>query len=201
MREVAVRLEKTFSVDLLRMDLGRIPSDSWAPVYERSVGRNWLGAALRSRDGRPITLEVGESYLDTPLLASLPYIREVIRFFECSLQRVRLLALLPGAAIGEHTDDEDTEYKREVRLHIPIVTNAKAELYVLRTLIPMEPGQLWYVDISQPHMVHNYGKAARVHIVVDCIVNEWLREWLRAPVQRICVEPTEETTSAEATRL
>jgi hypothetical protein len=199
LREIAVRLEKSFSVEMLRADLDRVGNDFWAPVIEEHAGKNWVGAALRSRDGSPVTLDVGESYRDTPLLASLPYMGEVLGFFECSLQRARLLALLPGAAIGEHTDDEDTEHKREVRLHIPVVTNDKAEFYVSGTSIPMNPGQLWYVDVSMPHKVHNFGGSARVHVVIDCLVNNWLMERLKAPAQRICVDLAEQAIPTNAT--
>jgi hypothetical protein len=38
----------------------------------------------------------------------------------------------------------------------------------------MSPGELWYLNVSQPHRVWNKGPAARTHLVIDCAVNQWL---------------------------
>jgi hypothetical protein len=40
----------------------------------------------------------------------------------------------------------------------------------------MEAGTCWYVNVNLPHRASNHGHADRIHLVVDCCVNEWLRE-------------------------
>jgi hypothetical protein len=66
------------------------------------------------------------------------------------------------------------------------------EFYVDDMRVVMEPGECWYLDLSRPHRVHNRGSTDRVHLVVDCRVNEWLTSQLAAGVQvtRSTVEPS-----------
>jgi hypothetical protein len=44
----------------------------------------------------------------------------------------------------------------------------------------MHEGECWYLDLSLPHWVENRGARDRVHLVIDCEVNEWLLELLAA---------------------
>lgn len=37
-----------------------------------------------------------------------------------------------------------------------------------------------HTDFNLRHRVANHGDAARIHLVVDCVVNDWLRETLEA---------------------
>jgi hypothetical protein len=38
----------------------------------------------------------------------------------------------------------------------------------------MPAGSTWYLRLSDPHSVANRGPRARVHLVVDLVVNAWL---------------------------
>jgi hypothetical protein len=40
----------------------------------------------------------------------------------------------------------------------------------------MEPGESWYQDVSYPHRVANRGTEARIHLVLDCEINAFLRD-------------------------
>jgi hypothetical protein len=40
--------------------------------------------------------------------------------------------------------------------------------------VAMRPGEAWYLDLNLEHSVVNRGESARVHLVVDCVVNDWL---------------------------
>lgn len=40
----------------------------------------------------------------------------------------------------------------------------------------MKPGELWYLNVNRYHSVTNGGSTDRIHLVIDCIVNDWLRE-------------------------
>lgn len=42
----------------------------------------------------------------------------------------------------------------------------------------MLPGQLWCLDVSYLHSVYNGGDHTRVHIVVECQVNDTIRAML-----------------------
>jgi hypothetical protein len=165
----------TFSVPKLRADLRSARRSEWLPVLPGESRTGWRGAALRSHDGKATTLDYGASNRDTPLMQELPYLREVVNFFQCELRRVRLLTQLPGAFIGEHTDISAQEAMLEARLHVPIVTNKSVKFRVGGQDIFMRPGELWYIDVSQPHSAANQGRTARVHLVVDCVMNDWLQ--------------------------
>jgi quercetin dioxygenase-like cupin family protein len=43
----------------------------------------------------------------------------------------------------------------------------------------MHEGELWYLDFSQKHRVENNGATDRIHLVMDCKVNDWLVEIIK----------------------
>ena len=49
------------------------------------------------------------------------------------------------------------------------------------------PGEVWFVDVSRPHSVANHGETPRVHLVLDCVVNEWVNTLLTSEAH---AEPT-----------
>jgi hypothetical protein len=64
------------------------------------------------------------------------------------------------------------------RVHIPITTNEAVEFELNRRRVVMAPGSAWYLRLSDPHRVANRGASDRVHLVVDLVVNDWLRGML-----------------------
>ena len=48
----------------------------------------------------------------------------------------------------------------------------------------LAPGETWYLNVNLPHSVTNGGDEPRVHLVVDCEVNGWLRELFSASTAR-----------------
>ncbi len=44
--------------------------------------------------------------------------------------------------------------------------------------IAMQEGECWYHNFNLPHHIANRGATDRVHLVIDCEINEWLRELL-----------------------
>lgn len=119
-------------------------------------------------------------YLKTPVLKSAPYMEALIDSFPCEKVRVRLLQLRPGSRIYWHYDKEETFDQGNVRLHIPIITNPNVEFQVSHEDCRWLPGELWYGDFSFPHRLQNLGDAARVHMVLDMKVNEYVKGLLPA---------------------
>jgi hypothetical protein len=39
----------------------------------------------------------------------------------------------------------------------------------------MNEGECWYLNVNFPHKVANRGATDRVHLVIDCAVDDWLR--------------------------
>ena len=87
----------------------------------------------------------------------------------------RLLKLAQGAVVKEHKDLGLNYEEGEVRLHIPVITHAGVEFYLDNHRLEMKAGECWYINASLPHRLANPSPADRIHLVVDCIVNDELR--------------------------
>ncbi|HYM01967.1 MAG TPA: aspartyl/asparaginyl beta-hydroxylase domain-containing protein [Stellaceae bacterium] len=168
-----------FDAKNLKADLAQIAAADWEAHFNAQYhDGGWYGVALRSVEGSAVRLYPepvpGARYVDMPALAKLPSIRRALGRFACPLQSVRLLRLGPGAHILEHRDyglgfDEGT-----IRLHVPLQTAADVEFYVDGERVTMGEGECWYLDLGLPHRVQNHGAQERIHLVLDCTVNDWL---------------------------
>jgi quercetin dioxygenase-like cupin family protein len=133
---------------------------------------------LRSVGGRADRLypdpAAEQPYADTPLLESCPAIAAALAELGPGLLAARLLRLGPGASIREHRDYRLGYEDGEVRLHIPVVTGPEAEFHLDGEPVVMAAGECWYVNVNRPHWVANAGPAARIHLVVDRVVDAWV---------------------------
>jgi hypothetical protein len=168
-----------FSPERLLADLALIADDEWVPHFNASVYEGeWSGVALRSVGGKPMQLYpdpmATDSFEDTDVLRRCAYFQEVLAEFHCPLTAVRLLRLKAGSCIKRHKDHKLGYEDGEVRLHVPIVTDPRTQFYVDERLVPMGVGECWYVNVNMTHHVENSADVDRVHLLVDCVVNEWL---------------------------
>lgn len=175
----SLQLPFRFSPVRLNEDLERIQPGEWVDHFNQSIYEgNWSGVALRSVGGKPMSLypdpTATDSFADTEILARCPYFQEVLATFECPLTSARLLRLQAGSHIRPHRDYRLGYEDGEVRLHIPIVTNPDVAFFLEGDRIPMAEGECWYVNVNQRHWVDNQSVTDRVHLVIDCVVNEWL---------------------------
>jgi mannose-6-phosphate isomerase-like protein (cupin superfamily) len=192
-----VRLPLAFDVTPMLAELGAIGAAQWVAHYnDGDHDGAWQGVALRGPGGDPANLHAdrdeGGVIRDSGLLARLPHVAAALARIRCPLRSARLLRLEPGGVIREHRDDDLRFEEGEARLHIPLATNPAVEFYVDDRRVLMEPGECWYLDLSRPHRVHNRGRTDRIHLVIDCRVDEWLAEQLAAGTQplRASVEPS-----------
>jgi hypothetical protein len=65
----------------------------------------------------------------------------------------------------------------QVRLHVPIITNDRVIFRVGGEEIRMLPGQVYYANFAKRHSVRNDGGEARLHLVMDLQVNDWLAQY------------------------
>jgi hypothetical protein len=84
-----------------------------------------------------------------------------------------------GAVIKEHTDYDMNFEKGEVRFHIPVQTNSEVSFFLENEKIPMLEGECWYLNLSLKHRVNNSGNRNRIHLVIDCKVNDWVKNLLK----------------------
>ena len=180
-----IRLPLRFDPAVLRADVDGLSAADWIPHFNTSYYEgDWSGVALRSLGGisgqiYPDPNPTG-SWEDTEILARSPALAHAVDAFDCEKLSVRLLRLGPGASVREHTDYHLGFDDGEVRFHVPVTTNPQAEFLLEGRPIPMQPGETWYVDFTLMHSVANHGAEPRVHLLVDCVVNDWIREILAA---------------------
>ena len=174
-----------FDPALLVRDLQRLEEHSWIDhfVKENYTGQ-WDVLPLRGTAGatHPVMMIYSDpacrEFADTPFLEQAPYLREVLGAFRCPLLSVRLMRLTPGSEIKEHRDYDLSAELGQVRLHVPITTNPGVEFLLNGTRVVMAPGSCWYLRLADRHAVSNRGSTDRVHLVIDALLNDWLREEL-----------------------
>lgn len=179
----ALRLPFTFDPAALKSDLGKVEPDEWVPHFNPQYYEgNWSGVSLRSVGGASQLFadpSKSGSYADTPVLDRCSYFKEVLLAFECPLETVRLLKLAPGSRIREHRDFDLGFRFGIVRVHVPVRTGAGVEFFLDGERVSMNEGEGWFLDLSLPHRVENNGAEDRIHLVIDCIVNEWVKSVIR----------------------
>jgi hypothetical protein len=158
--------------------------EDWLPHFNTALYEgDWSGVSLRAVGGRVKQLypdpAATEPYADTEVLARCPNIRQAVARLDCDKNAVRLLRLGPGAHVGEHRDYRLGYADGEVRLHVPVSTSVGAEFVLDGSPIDMQPGDCWYVDVNRPHRIANHGTFPRIHLVVDCMINDWVEATFR----------------------
>lgn len=165
-----------FDEKLLRDDLERCQGLVWPTHFNtKDYTGQWSSLSLRSASGSETDIfsNANSAYQDTPLLSRCGYFREVIDFFECPKQTVRLLSLSARSFIREHRDPDAGYGDGFFRIHIPIQTNPEVVFKLNGKQLSMQPGDCWYADFTKPHFVSNEGAQDRIHLVIDCIRNDW----------------------------
>jgi hypothetical protein len=183
------RLSRSFDATRLQADLAGLVATDYVPHFNtRYYQGDWSVVPLRSIGGRADQIYPDptkkNAFADTPLLARCPYVREVLAAFPCPQQAVRFLRLKAGSVIKEHTDLDLGFEDGEVRLHLPVHTNPAVVFMLGGQRVIMHEGECWYNNFNLPHSVENRGATDRIHLVIDCEVNDWLRALLVADAAR-----------------
>lgn len=151
--------------------------DVWHQPYSEYATGGLGIAVLLSPDGK----EENFSYDDcenpkvTPLLDKMPVLKETIMGLGLNIMASRLLRLTPGTFLHEHRDFVYLKEVERYRLHIPIFTNNDAHIITPGKKIHMERGYLWKLDPKNTiHSACNFGQEPRIHVMLDCYMNEKL---------------------------
>ena len=178
-----LKLPFIFDEAAMKSDLRKFSPADWTPHFNTSYYEGeWSGVALRAAKDAHLQLypdPSAETYENTEMLARCAYLPEVIATFRCELESSRLLKLGAGARIREHRDYKLAFEDGVARIHIPVETNPQVEFRLDGKLLQMNAGEAWYLNFNLPHSVENNGAGERVHLVLDCIVNDWLREFFQ----------------------
>jgi quercetin dioxygenase-like cupin family protein len=187
-----LRLPLAFDAARMAAEASRIAEADWiAHFVPGNYEGRWSILPLRCIRGasHPILMAASDpsatEFENTPWLARSPYLAAVLDAFRCPLLAVRLMRLDPGSRIKPHADHDLDAQAGQARLHVPITTNPDVRFWLSGKAVDMQPGEAWYLRLSDTHSVDNRGTAARVHLVIDCRVNAWLAAMLSDAAQTV----------------
>ena len=145
----------------------------------------WKAIPLISFEGKidsesnkepPLELsQLASKFKKTVFLKKCPYMNEIIDSFKCHKLRTRLMKMEPGTVIPEHSDTQGW-FRGIARLHIPIITHDEVYFFVNGKRAKMNEGEIWYTDVTKPHSVRNESNVTRVHLVIDLLINRFVRD-------------------------
>ncbi|MBS2010764.1 MAG: aspartyl/asparaginyl beta-hydroxylase domain-containing protein [Cyanobacteria bacterium SZAS TMP-1] len=116
----------------------------------------------------------------TPLLQKLPTLQKFLLEGKLDVMGARLLRLDPGTFLHEHRDFVYLEPVPRYRLHLPLITNDQAFITSPGLNVHFERGYLWKLNPKQTvHSACNFGSAPRIHLMLDCYVNDTLAAMLK----------------------
>lgn len=181
-----IRLPFLFDVNKLQLEVQQLLDEKWLLHYQTMHYEGaWSAIPLRSVGGKPDDVIISPlddaEYADTIFLQKSKYLQEVLHTFKCPLRAVRLLKLDAGAIIKEHRDAELNFERGEVRIHVPVITNGKVEFFLDNEKFHMKEGECWYMNFNLLHSIYNNGDTARIHLVIDAVVNDWTKELFSKP--------------------
>lgn len=171
-----IRFSYTYDKDKLSTELKDVLQQDWSLHFNsKDFNGDWRSISLRSATGKSndIYAQANVGYKDTPVLEMMPYVRGILDSWQCEKEAVRLLSLAPGSEIKPHKDMGCGYRDGNFRIHIPIITNPDVYFTVEDETLHLQAGECWYMDFSLTHSIVNHGNTARVHLIMDCIRNEW----------------------------
>jgi mannose-6-phosphate isomerase-like protein (cupin superfamily) len=186
-----LKLPLRFDPGAMHRDLERLESDEWIDHFvKQNYTGGWSVVPLRASANakHPVMMIYSDpsckEFVDTPLLNRCPYFQQILGAFQCDLESVRLMKLTPGSVIKEHRDHDLSFEDGRVRIHIPVKTNPQVEFILGGVRVVLEEGDCWYLRLSEPHKVSNFGPSDRIHLVIDAGVNDWIRELFSSAAAR-----------------
>lgn len=185
-----LKLPFVFDSDLLKKDLRRFAPADWIPHFNAHIYEgDWSGIAFRAPKGAAVQLypdpAARDGYADTEMLTRCVYVPEVLSAFKCELESARFLRLGAGSNIREHRDYALGYEDGFVRVHIPVQTNSQVDFFLDGQRVEMSEGEAWYLNFNLKHRVENKSSSDRVHLVVDCVLNDWLRGFFPAETENL----------------
>jgi len=175
-----LQLPFQYEIDKLLNNLSFVCDEDWVnhPNVQAYEG-SWQITALTSVNGKTqdiVALENVE-YQNTPLLEKTKYIQTILSTFKTKVESVRFMKLGANSIIKEHCDKGSCFEQGYARLHIPITTNDETYFILNGNKHEMITGNCYYIDAHNSHSVINDGESDRVHLLIDCHVNDWLKEY------------------------
>ncbi|HEX7330760.1 MAG TPA: aspartyl/asparaginyl beta-hydroxylase domain-containing protein [Pyrinomonadaceae bacterium] len=163
--------------------------ETWTNVYSDYHTGGWQTLSLWNRSSKPTDTVIEDCEpVETSLLEQMPVTRDVLRNLGFRYMWVRLARLQVNAFMHEHRDYQELRNVRRLRLHIPVITNPFSSIVIDHTRVHLALGYVWKLNPIHRHAASNFGKEPRIHIIMDCYVDETLDALVQAEtLDPICV--------------
>jgi hypothetical protein len=159
---------------------------AWSENYSKYHSGGWKTAALFNASGDSKDNDLEDcSPVPTELADRLPLLRSFLEVMDLELMWARILKLEPGACLWEHTDYGAPHLKRapRLRLHIPLQTDEAAVIVLPSHVFHLKRGFVWKLCPDETrHGACNDGTEDRIHVIVDCYVDDRLRSLLACEI-------------------
>lgn len=147
----------------------------WTNVYSDYHTGGWQTLSLLNRTSKPTDTIIEDCEpVETSLLKQMPETHALLRGLDFRYMWARLARLEVSAFMHEHRDYQELKNVRRLRLHIPVITNPFSSIVIDRTRIHLALGYIWKLNPIHRHAAANFGKEPRIHIILDCYVDEAL---------------------------
>lgn len=163
--------------------------EAWTNVYSDYHTGGWQTLSLWNRSSKPGDTVIEDCEpVETSLLENMPVTRDVLRGLGFRYMWVRLAKLQVNAFMHEHRDYQELKNVRRLRLHLPIITNPFSSIVIDHTRVHLALGYVWKLNPIHRHAASNFGKEPRIHIIMDCYVDDALDALVAAEtLDPICV--------------
>lgn len=163
--------------------------EQWTSVYSEYHTGGWQTLSLLNSTSKPTDTVIEDcDPVETTLLEKMPGTRALLYGLGFEYMWARLARLEPNAFMHEHRDYQELKDVRRLRLHIPVITNPFSSIIIDRTRIHLALGHIWKLNPIHRHAAGNFGKEPRIHIILDCYVDETLDALVGAEtLDPICV--------------
>jgi hypothetical protein len=173
----ALQLPFNFDAAIILKEISQFTKEDYYDIYNTSVEVETLWSK------HLIEPKIGSDNLPhfhtNEALKKSPYLLSILDTFQCKKETFRIHTLNAKAHIRPHREMGYCLEKGIIRIHIPIVTYAKVELLVNNERINMKVGECWYCNFNEKHEVKNNSELSRTHLIMDCIVNDWVKEMFK----------------------
>jgi hypothetical protein len=182
-------LGQVSDVQQMREELQLLLQMHWhAHVNQRDYQGGWDVLPLRCASDhlnahgilQSFAIHPAQDWSNLPYLEQSPALLRFINELPYQVKSVRLMRLHPGAEIKPHCDQGLSLEHGEARLHLPLQTNDLLKFFVNEQWVPMQEGELWYINADQVHWVENKGAGQRINLVIDCAANQQLMDLVYA---------------------
>jgi hypothetical protein len=160
--EGPVRLLGPVNVDMLITSLQSFVDKAQTGITQQ--GLRWAGdfegvSDLRYNNANPKKM-TEEDFTDW--IPGTEYLQEIAKQYKIrNVGRVRMLMMKPRTTYSLHHDPDLW------RVHIPLITNKDAFMFVHGKMYHMEIGYAYLMSVEHHHLALNAGMENRIHVVFD----------------------------------